>query len=687
MKRFITMCLLIPCLLAKAQDRDTGIVHKPEIIIEQLSPTFDRPPGNARPEFKWNVNTPVEGISFLLIVREVEKNNINEGKIILRQEGIRKTAFKYPDTLPPLDTAKVYAWFITAYDNNGEAISKQFGVPIVVIIPKLCIGPFIAISSDKICFGNAFTISYWLFGGSGPLSWTLSAGAGSIPQSGTGTFLTITPATIGAHNYVLTVTRGSCVRQASFTVYVYPTISINKSNICNGEDAVLTLLPGGYPVTWEWSDGGVWQTLGSTNPQNTNPINISPGSCPSAVRKFRAVVSGLNLPDPPPCAQLTTQLTVWCKTVAGTITVNPGKNICSNNNYPVTINLTLSGNTGSVVSWNGVNVTATGPLTATATITTAGDYTYSAVVRNGPATGGCGVQTTSVVVHVEDPIKATVTGTKTEVCPNDDATLTLAQTGGTPGANTIQWEYDVNCTNNWTPAGTGPSQNTNSIGNAGPYNPFPVTSICWRAIVSSPTQACPPTTSNTWKIDIIQPPCVPTIALASGSLPKCPGTAVQLQASTACGTGPFIYKWYLDGEYYGTGQQVSVTNPGNYTVEVFNKNNCQSRTSAVYPVVDCENLVTIEGPCTSNGHTPIKLTAVSNPNVAECNGPYTYQWFRGNTPIANTQSITVTPASTTVYTVIVTNSSGCTVKVSFSVKVCKPFIFENQPKTNTHVQQ
>jgi hypothetical protein len=42
---------------------------------------------------------------------------------------------------------------------------------------------------------------------------------------------------------------------------------------------------------------------------------------------------------------------VWCPTKPGTISVSPGTKICSNNNYPVNVTLTVTNYVGNISGW------------------------------------------------------------------------------------------------------------------------------------------------------------------------------------------------------------------------------------------------------------------------------------------------------------------------------------------------
>ena len=648
----------------------------------------------------------LEGVTYSITVRELEEGkDIESGKILFERSDIRENVFRYPAGVPPLDTSKAYSWEISAYDKNKVLIGKA--IPAVFVLPPPSPLSFCLLfewnsSPKKVCLGSPMQIGYWLVGGSGPLSWSLSNG-----QTGTTSPITISPLPTnpGTYTYTLIVTRGSCTRTKNITFYVYPnlTASINKTQICKGDDAQLNIpnLPTGYTVVWDWNDNsfsGPWTgpgsgSLGQGTPKNTNPITPT-CVCPSVTRWFRATVTGGNLPTPWPgaCQQPVVSLTVWCPTVAGTITptssthtIQLGNKICSGNNYPVSINLSLTGNCGNIISWTRSpgSIPASTSQTISDQIMAPGTYTYTVTVRNGPAIDGCAPKTAQITIIVEDPPSATLTSNKTEVCWGKDAILTLS--GITPPGATIQWQYQVNCNGPWIWATSGvisTVQNTNELFGTSYPGVFPPTAtpcdpnkICWRAIVTSPTGICGPTTVGPLTIDVFVPPTAPTIT--PGPIVKCFGQPVMLTSSTpACGTLPLTYQWYLNGLPVATGQTIPATDPGNYFVVVTNKNNCTSaQSSNTVTVMDCITKVVIQGPCTCSAGTSITLTANASsmldppgpPSSPTCGGPYTYLWSTG----ATTQSITMPcPSQTTTLWVEVTNAMGCKTKVFHTIKKC-----------------
>jgi len=683
---------------------------KPEekVTIKLISPTEEQPAQNNRPTFEWRTEPAIEGITYTILVREIEEGvDLESGKILFERSGIRENVFRYPAKLPPLDTAKVYVWKVTGIkDGRVVAVSQLLPITWTWCICWLIPNP----PTQKICLGSTPQLCVWaiMFGGTctGPWSWTLTNPNNST-SSGTSTTFNFcvppssifVPATPGVYTYTLKVTRGTCTRTATFTVNVYPNLTAEIwdyppvtpiTEICWGDDATLNMqnVPPGCQVDWYSgpTSTGPWTLMSSVvSPYGFNTGIINP-LCPSGqnfvMRYYRGVVNPncLNFPSPwpPGCPnRKTVSLKVWCPTKPGTISVSPGTEICSYNNYPVNVTLTVTGHVGNILGWtvnNNSIPNSAGQSTITHGITSADNYNFCVQVKNGT----CTQQQSCIVVQVEDPITANISSNKSEVCWGDDAQLTLTHNG--PAGSTVTWQYQINCTGPWITTGIiGTVHNTNKLFNSYGINP-PLTlpcepnQICWQAIVSSPTGTCLPTITAPLTINVIVPPTAPTIT-PPGPLVKCPGTSVTLTASTpACGT-PFTYQWYHNGLPVATGQTIPATQPGNYSVVVYNKNKCDSAESKIVTVRDCITKVVVRGPCTCSAGTAITLTAMPSsdvfppggPPVPQCGGPYTYLWSTG----ATTPSITTPcPQQTTILWVEVTNAMGCKTKVFHTIKIC-----------------
>ncbi|MFM9954303.1 MAG: immunoglobulin domain-containing protein [Opitutaceae bacterium] len=142
-----------------------------------------------------------------------------------------------------------------------------------------------------------------------------------------------------------------------------------------------------------------------------------------------------------------------------------------------------------------------------------------------------------------------------------------------------------------------------------------------------------------------------------------PGTSVAL-AVAAAGTGPLIYKWneVIPGSDSGKSVVSVPTNiAGTYTATVTVSNRVGSVTSAPVRIVVAPSAPLLTGlPATLT--KPTGRTATLSVTAAGT-APFSYQWFRGSTPVGTGSTLTikgVTDAAAGAYTVVVTNNLGST---------------------------
>ncbi|MGQ0827442.1 MAG: gliding motility-associated C-terminal domain-containing protein, partial [Bacteroidota bacterium] len=142
----------------------------------------------------------------------------------------------------------------------------------------------------------------------------------------------------------------------------------------------------------------------------------------------------------------------------------------------------------------------------------------------------------------------------------------------------------------------------------------------------------------------------PTI---TGNNSVCPGTSTTLTATIAAGSGTpsYMYNW-SDGSTT-VSATVSPSSPTNYTVTITDANGCTGVTTV--------NVTITPPPNPTIGGTTAICTGGSTTLTATAGG--TYAWNTGST----TAAITVSPATNTTYTVLVT--TGCTASASVVVTV------------------
>ncbi len=163
---------------------------------------------------------------------------------------------------------------------------------------------------------------------------------------------------------------------------------------------------------------------------------------------------------------------------------------------------------------------------------------------------------------------------------------------------------------------------------------------------------------GTAQVVITQPPVLSVTASATPAL--CNGQpSGTLSATAAGGTPPYVYSW--------SALNILAVGAGTYTVVAIDGNGCKATASAT--VTQPPPLtVKITGP-----QTVCKgASGILSANVNGGTGPYTYSW----SPQTGTNAtLIITPDSSTVYYVTVTDANGCTANpnpAEFSVVLGPP---------------
>jgi hypothetical protein len=341
-----------------------------------------------------------------------------------------------------------------------------------------------------------------------------------------------------------------------------------------------------------------------------------------------------------------------------------------------TINLT-DNSTNTPTSWNWTMTSAT-PATSTlqnptVTYNAAGTYTVTLVSSNS---GGSSSPVSKVITVKASP---NVTATNATICNGQSAIITVSSattyswsTGVTtssisvsPASTTI---YSVTGTSNGCSKTITTTVTVNAIpsltsssasicnGQSATISASGATTYSWSTGVTTATISTSPSTTTTYTVKGTSNGCSKTITTTvtvnaipnvnSGSSTICSGQSAVVSAS-----GATTYSWNTGA----TTSSISVT----------------PASSTVYSVTGTSN------GCSKTITTTVTVNAIPNVNSTSSSicsgqsatitssGATTYLWNTG----VNTQSMTVSPTTTTVYTVTGTNSSGCTKSSTSTVTV------------------
>lgn len=510
--------------------------------------------------------------------------------------------------------------------NNGCTASADVTVTVNPLpTPSAMAAP------GTVCAGE--TASLMATGG-GTYAW--SDGQNGSPVS-------VTPS--GTTTYTVTVTTNGCTATASTNVTVTPlplaTALANPATICAGQTSTLTASGG---ATYQWSSGQSGASI-VVSPSSTTvyTVTVTNNGC-SETAETTVTVNPLPMPTATAspasvCIGQSANLSAtgdgtysWSDGQSGSpVTVTPATTTTysvtvTNNGCTGTADVTVTVNTTTAAAsaipaticpgltsvltatGGGTYLWSTGQSGASINVTPAATTTYFVTVTNN----GC-TDIAQVTVNVENNLSATATANPNVICAGESATL-FATGGGTYA---------------WSSGQSGASVNV-----------MPVSTTTYTVTVTN--NGCTGTASVTVAVN---PLPTPTATANPGSI--CPGQGAILMAS-----GGGTYTW-SSGE---SGPSVTVTpqQTTTYTVTVTN-NGC----SATADVTVTVNPVPAPGVSASPGSI-----CEGQSTTLTATGGGTYLWSTGQVGA----SITVTPASTTIYTVSATNN-GCTGTAEVTVTV------------------
>ena len=460
-------------------------------------------------------------------------------------------------------------------------------------------------SAPEVCTGGTEDITVIVTGGTTPYtySWT-----GPGIQSG-GSSPTVTVDAAGVYTITVTDANG-CTGSQNVTVATSAglnvTITPGSPNICSGGSATLTANPtggsGGY--TYLWSGPGV---NGQTTP---------------SVTATQAGVYDVTVTDSEGCTG----------SGSASVTVASNLNITFNPNPPelctggvVDITGTPSGGTAPYTySWSGPGIQS-GGSSQTVTVDATGSYTLTVTDANS-----CSGSDTVVVIAAPALVVA-VTPNSPQICAGGTTVLTANPTTGVP-----------NYTYSWSGPGIVGSTTTQSVtvDAAGTYT-----------VTVTDSEGCTGTDTATVTVNSSL-----NISITPASPEVCPSGTTVLTATPAGGQAPFTYGWSGPGIVGATnGPSVTVDATGSYTVTVTDSMGCAGTQNVT--VNSASNFSVTIFPTNPELCTGSQTTLTATPSGGT--GPYSYSWS-GPGIVGSSTSQDVTVDATGSYTVVVTDSQGCT---------------------------
>ena len=458
-----------------------------------------------------------------------------------------------------------------------------------------------------------------------PTSWSWTM-AGGTPATSTLQNPTVSFSTSGTHTVTLISTNAagsSASTSTTITVNPLPPVAATSQTICNGSPATIT---GSGATTYSWSSGPTTASI-TVSPATTTTYTVTgtSGGC--------------------------------SKTATSIVTVNPlppvaatSQTIC--NGSPATI----TGSGATTYSWS------SGPTTASITVSPATTTTYTVTGTSG----GCSKTATSIVtVNPLPPVAAT----SQTICNGSPATITGS------GATTYSWSSGPTTasitvspatTTTYTVTGTsgGCSKTATSIVTVNPLPSVAATSqtICngspatitgsgattysWSSGPTTASITVSPTTTTSYTVTGTASGCTNS-AISTITVNPLPSVAATSQTicngspASITGSGATTYSWSSGPTTASI--TVSPATTTSYTVTGTSGGCSKTATSTV----------------TVNPLPTITATSVTicagQPATITGSGALTYLWNTG----ATTASLTVSPATTTTYTITGTDINSC----------------------------
>ncbi|HEY1038941.1 MAG TPA: hypothetical protein VGF30_06020, partial [Bacteroidia bacterium] len=491
------------------------------------------------------------------------------------------------------------------------------------------------------------------------------------PVTGTGNAISFGTQTAGTYTVIATNPAGACTNNmtgsAVLTVVPTPTVNITSSNVnCNGgtDGSATVSATGGSGFMYSWApSGGTSATASNLAAGNYTCTVTNSGGCTSTATVSISQPNTLS-------ATISQQNNISCNgEMDGSATVS-----VSGGTSPYTYSWSPSG--GTLTTANNLaagtyscTVTDTKGCVTTATVSISEPAVLSATIsqQNGISCNGSNDASATVSVSGGTPsylyswspsgaTLATATGLSagTHTCMVTDshgcvttATISISQ----PMALNINisQQGSINCNGETTSAMASVSGGTPAYSYS--WSPSGATTATATGL-SAGTHTCTVTDAGgcitTATISISQPAALNVTISQQNSISCNGGSNASAMASVSGGTAGYTYSWSPSG---ATTASASGLSAGTYTCEVTDANGCVA--TETISISQPSSLVVTTGNALSicNGSNTM-LSASSNGGT----GNVAFTWMPGQLNGANP---TVSPNTTTTYTVTGTDANGC----------------------------
>jgi PKD repeat protein len=445
--------------------------------------------------------------------------------------------------------------------------------------------------------------------GNGNIDLTSSAATSYLWSPGGETTQLINVTTSGNYTVTTTTANGCSGTSSAVTVSINasPTVSITgNATTCTSDTLTANATAGSGNIT-----GYQWQLNSVDIPSATGSTYIA-----SSTGSYTVVVTNSN----------------GCSTTSApfSVTASTGPTVNITGNLIQCTADTLTANTTGAISyqWQLNSSDISGATGTTYIATASGDYTV--VVSSSD---GCTSTSAVYSITVNAAPTVSIVGVN-YACFGNSQTLTASATAGSGVITGYQWqESNVDI--------PGETNGTYSANAAGSYS-----------VIVYNSNGCS-TTSALYNFSIANNPTVSV----TGNASICSGNSTVLTANATAGSGSIIgYQWQesnidILGE---TDSTYTVTAVGSYVVIVTNSYGCTAASTPVVVTTAAAPVVNITGNAPICPGDSVLLTASSTDVII------TYQWQLNSGNISGATDSTYYASAAGDYTVVVTNSAGCT---------------------------
>jgi PKD repeat protein len=456
----------------------------------------------------------------------------------------------------------------------------------------------------------------------GSVTLTSSASTSYLWSPGGATTQAINVTTSGSYTVTAGNVNGCGAASAAtpVTVNAAPTVNITGNpTTCSSDTLTANATAGSGSIT-----GYQWQLNSVNIPSATGSTYIA-----SSTGNYTVIVTNSN----------------GCSTTSAifnvTASTGPTVNITGNTSQCVSDTLTANATGALAYQWQLNSVDINGATNSTYVATTSGDYTVTVT-----GSGGCTSTSSVYSITVNAAPTVSITGIN-YACSGNSQTLNASATAGSGTITGYQW-YESSV------ALTGETNSTYSATAAGSYT-----------VTVFNSNGCS-TTSAPFSFTVANNPT----ASITGTASICSGAPTLLTANATAGSGSIIgYQWQesnidIAGE---TNTTYSATTGGSYTVIVTNSFGCTVASAPFVVTANASPTVSITGSNTSCSGSPVLLIAIATAGSGNITG---YQWQESSVDIPGETDSAYTATTAGTYTVVVTNSNGCsTTSAPFTITV------------------